>query len=150
MKVYILAGASGSGKSHLASKIWASHPKVLVCSADDYLYDSHGTYVWGADKLAAAHNECLKKFIAAVQEEVPVVVVDNTNTTIAEIAPYYSIAAAYGAEVELVILFCNPEKAVNRNKHNTPAPVVTAQIKRLGCQELPSFWKCSIQVMCTD
>lgn len=150
MKVYILAGASGCGKSQMAQKIYAAHPRVVICSADDYLYDSNGVYAWSADKLPGAHNECLKKFIAAVQDEVPVVVVDNTNTTIAEMAPYYSIATAYGAEVELIILFCNAEKAARRNKHNTPVTAVSAQIERLGSQALPPFWKCSLQVICTD
>jgi predicted kinase len=45
------------------------------------------------------------------------IVVDNTNCTIAEIAPYVALAQAYGAEVEIVRINIDPEIAHERNTH---------------------------------
>jgi predicted kinase len=52
------------------------------------------------------------------------VVVDNTNTTNEEVAPYLLVAAAYGATARIVRVSCDPETAWKRNTHGVPYAVV--------------------------
>lgn len=135
MKVTILSGVPGSGKSTFASKT----TNTVVCSADDFFCQS-GEYKFDVTKLGEAHGECLRKFIEAIQVGSDVVC-DNTNTTADEIGPYYAIAAAYGAEIELITVLCDPAVAAARNVHGVPAAGVEAMAKRLAARRLPEYWK---------
>ena len=57
--------------------------------------------------LALAHGRCLRNFVAVVADTVlpgaedRVAMVDNTNTTLVEIAPYVALANAYNHDVEI-------------------------------------------------
>ncbi len=70
-------------------------------------------------------------------------IVDNTNTTVAEVAPYAALALAYGYDLEIVILECNPDVASARNVHGVSKKVVLKQMNRLESlqKQLPSWWK---------
>jgi hypothetical protein len=69
-----------------------------------------------------------------------VLVVNNTNTTLVEIAPYYAIAAAYGLEVDLITLLCPPSIAAERNVHGVSLAACEAMDRRIRSRELPPFW----------
>lgn len=70
---------------------------MVVCSADDYHVCPDGTYAFNPKNAGAAHGLCLRKFISALLSGNDVdVVVDNTNTSTYELAPYMAMAAAYG------------------------------------------------------
>lgn len=168
MHVVIMSGSSGSGKDtyikqrfpHAFKKL--SAPMIdeliddgaslqLVCSADHY-FEKSGSYKFDASKLNEAHSECLRDYIDYVQygfenQNDSIVIVNNTNTTVEEIAPYYSIAKAYGATVELVTLVINPEKAAARNVHNVPLASCQAMHKRINARKLPPFWKFSAEAV---
>lgn len=134
MKVTILSGVPGSGKSTIARSMYA-----VVCSADDhFLVD--GEYRFDVTKLADAHGACLRKFVHAIQAGKDVVV-DNTNTTSEEIIPYYAFAAAWGCDIELVTVQCDPEVAAARCLHGVPVGAVKASAERIKNRVLPSFWQ---------
>ena len=59
------------------------------------------------------------------------IVVDNTNSTIAEIAPYYATAEALECEAEIVCVDCHPDLAASRNIHGVSNDDVWA----------PKYWK---------
>lgn len=92
-KVIILSGISGSGKSTYAKKLVGDSfgqeecTGVVVCSADHFFMQT-GEYKFDASMLSLAHGECFKDFIEEVQRGTSLVLVDNTNTSVAEIAPY--------------------------------------------------------------
>ena len=135
-QVIILSGISGSGKSTYARH---TYPGAVVCSADKF----PGLYVNGEiqfAKLSDAHNACLRNFTVALLEGAPVIVVDNTNTTATEIAPYAAMALAFGATLEILTIECDADTAHGRNLHNVPRGGVEAQAERLATRDLPPWW----------
>jgi predicted kinase len=136
-KVFILVGVSGSGKSTVARELGG-----VSVSADHYFTDADGNYNFDPSKLSDAHAACLRQFLAHVQMRRAQVVVDNTNTTVAEIAPYAAIALAYGFELEILFVPCDPEVAHARNTHGVPLAGVQAQAKRIYSlrDSLPPWW----------
>jgi predicted kinase len=135
-QVIILSGISGSGKSTYARR---NYPGAVVCSADKF----PGLYVDGElqfAKLSDAHNACLREFTVALLEGAPVIVVDNTNTTATEIAPYAAMALAFGAKLQILTIECDVEIAHGRNLHNVPRGGVEAQAARLESRDLPPWW----------
>lgn len=147
MQVKIICGISGAGKSTYVRNYKLNYQDmfVLTCSADDYFY-RQGKYEFHALELPEAHAQCLRKFTEALQKgrlnDSAVLFVDNTNTSIAEVAPYAALALAYGADLEIVILECPVEKAFARNTHGVPLKGVQGQNARLAtlADSLPPWW----------
>ena len=161
MRVVLLRGISGSGKGHYIDDTFTVGAHVV--SADDFfekraamLGESYKD-VFDPMELPNAHAACLRKFVELVAgsgDEAPisaedleahsekVVVVDNTNCSIAEMAPYIALAQAYDPEVELeiVYLWCDPVTAFKRNQHGTPFNAVLRQFKSAERTELPPWW----------
>ena len=137
MKVIILIGISGSGKSTEAAKFPIGEV-YSVYSADKFFMEN-GKYMFEGSKLSEAHGWCLREYTAAVQATSSTypedgngsIIVDNTNTTVGEIAPYAALALAYGHELELVVVHCDPEIAAARQIHGVPKDRVLQQHKRL-------------------
>lgn len=143
MKVKILCGISGSGKS---TYIENNFSDAVVCSADHFFLTQEGDYLFDPRKLPLAHGACLQKFVSMVQvapEEDGTLVVDNTNTTVSEVAPYAALALAYGHDLEVIIIQCDPERAQRRNTHGVPQQAVMGQHSRLVklADQLPPWWR---------
>jgi hypothetical protein len=150
MRVEILRGLSGSGKSTYVAKM-KDDEVIKVVSADTFFTHEDG-YHFDPCLLPAAHGECIRKFIYLMQwtghktkwggdeKDPTVVIVDNTNTTAAEIAPYYAIAEAYRVPVEIVEFDIDVEVAVARNLHNVPRRGIERQAANM-MQPLPPWWK---------
>lgn len=137
MKVVIYSGVPGSGKSTLAAK---EHPGAPVCSADHF-FERDSVYAFNPARLPEAHAACLRKFVELVQAGGwPVIVVDNTNTTAAEVAPYAALALAYDYALEIVTVHCDPDVAAARNTHGVPVHAVRAMATRLAERALPPWW----------
>ena len=138
-KVVILCGVSGAGKStHTA----AFYSNAFVVSADHYFEDQEGNYHFNPSKLGAAHAECLQLFVEELRVSDRDIVVDNTNTTVAEIAPYAACALAYGYDLEIIILHCKPEVAAARNTHGVPLKRIQGMARRIKKlrDSLPPWW----------
>lgn len=143
-KLYILQGIPGSGKSTYIQKLVArlAPSRYRVVSADNYFVElGGGTYAFDASKLSDAHSQCFRLFINAVQKGVDVVVVDNTNTSIGEVAPYQLGGQAYGYDVEIVRIQCDPAIAAARNVHGVPPEVVQSLHDRLAAFKAPPWWQ---------
>jgi predicted kinase len=139
--VIILSGVPGSGKSHYIKK--QIQGNVLVCSADHY-FEKTGSYVFDPSKLGQAHGECLRKFAANVSDEEGnpngTLVVDNTNTSAIELAPYVALCQAFEVECELVTVLCDPDIAAARNLHGVPGHAIARMDKAIRSRTLPPFW----------
>lgn len=144
----VMMGLPGSGKSFwIASYIETLRKQPdsidsllpVVCSADHY-YDEHPEANRHDPKnYPVAHAECLRKYIAAVQAGKPVIC-DNCNVTPHAMAPYVSIARAYGYEVR--IIFCRTEDAFSRQQHEVPRVAhnhMRNQLNKL-LAEWPGVW----------
>jgi predicted kinase len=176
MKVIILSGVSGSGKTTYAKDL-LSDPNRLgtagLVSADQYFIQErkghtsctvwalvltqgqyertpsspHGEYLFDASKLSEAHADCFRRFIDHLRAGTRLVIVDNTNTTNEEIAPYYLGAQAFGYEVEIVtfdvrlkIGQVHLENFAKRNSHGVSANVIWKQMVRLSGRKLLPWW----------
>lgn len=128
--VIILRGARGTGKSTLAEllvsenftvhgiapserspaynfvhQLWQSinqQPRTIY-SADNYFMKG-GVYNFEEKLLAAAHGSCLRLYDMAMPKLEHHCIVDNTNTTMAELSPYATLANAYGHELHIISL----------------------------------------------
>lgn len=93
--IYILRGPSGCGKTTFAKTINGAK----ICSADHFFTKDDGTYEFDPSKLGEAHAACLRKYVDAILLRVKgrqfPIIVDNTNLTDTELAPYVRIAQAY-------------------------------------------------------
>ena len=148
-RVILLVGCSGSGKSTYVRRHFA---EALVISADQYFENkarSTGqTYgeVWSLQDLGAAHSQCQQCFLEAIEGEVPIVVVDNTNVRPSDRQRYVRLARAFGVETELHVLgpwiYGTPaptqeeygayiDLCHRRNVHEVPREVIGQQIDRL-------------------
>lgn len=135
--VIITSGIPGSGKSTLARAFFDRG--ALVFSADDYT----GLYVHGElqpELIGAAHQWCLRSFTRALLDGERRLVVDNTNTTVAELAPYAALAQAYGAELHIITIECDVETGVERNSHGASREVVETLAAQLEARALPPWW----------
>jgi predicted kinase len=143
-EVVILRGIPGSGKSTRAEEAYSGHE---VCSADDYFRNFYGVYKFDARALPAAHRACLLKFEALlIAGTEHIIVVDNTNLTAAEIAPYYALAEAHGYDPRIEDMNPGTVKAIARQagRRYKAVPPETiermAHLKAAADPTLPARW----------
>ena len=141
--VVIMCGCSGSGKSTwiagLRQRLGATHTVTVVSMDHYFMHESQ--YVFDSTKLTAAAASCFKAYLLALASSGPkdIVVVDNTNTTAVEIAPYLLAASAFDMPWCFTALPV-PWDDIARNTHGVPLNNVLAQAQRLD-QPLPPFWQ---------
>ena len=159
-KCTILAGVSGSGKTRYSESLEASS----VFSTDDFWVKDSDEYAFDPTRISEAHDWNFRRFIAAVKGLPELIaanaadgatdedlahlatrhyVVDNTNTTVAELAPYYMAAQAFGLAVEVHVVLCPWHKAFARNIHGLAELPVYQQSQRLDTlvATMPPWWK---------
>lgn len=133
MKLVIMRGVSGSGKSTKARELTEKDSDSIICSADDFFMKS-GRYCFEAKDLGRAHAWCLGKVAAAMEIGVRLIVLDNTNTQRWEYQPYLTLAAAEGYEVEFQLVGdldeASLERYAQRNAHGVPLEVIQKQAQR--------------------
>ena len=150
MKVIILRGISGAGKSTYANNMLiASETKgaVRVVSSDMFMTDMDGNYLFDFRKLPECHAKCLRYFNEEVQRKnhADTLIVDNTNLTLEEIAPYYALVDAYGHNVEIITITCDKMLAHSRNVHSVPSATIDRMLDTLHSNwKLPARWKHTI------
>jgi predicted kinase len=157
MEVVIMRGVPGSGKTtHINT--FKKQGTCVVCSADDYQVNERGEYDWRADRQGEAHKGCLSKFLSWLNvwaEDIPrktgipdFLVVDNTNTTAAELAPYVRLAEVFGVEWKIVRVMCDFRVACERNTHNVPRDKIARMWMTMMSESLPFGW--SEEIIFTD
>lgn len=154
MKVVILRGVPGSGKSTIAKKYY---PGAVVCSADHHFESPNPqgmhlppTYTFDRSKLPEAHRACMRKFLEATnyryENTNDLVVVDNTNVKLWEFAGYVQVAHARGYEVEVVRACCDPAVAAARGLHGVSLGKVIEMAARFD--RVPQSW--GVRETCVD
>lgn len=145
-----MMGVSGAGKS-----TWVranTYGEVVVCSSDPWHVGPEG-YAYEPSMARYAHAACLRKFLLNLRDEPPhgylrpneqFLVVDNTNTTIAELAPYVALTQAFlpHPQLEIVCIKADPEACKERTQHNTPSQVIDLMALNLDqtFSQWPAHW----------
>ncbi|OUS72338.1 AAA family ATPase [Pseudoalteromonas sp. A601] len=134
-QVFILRGLPGSGKSYYAQNladelVLGDQSQYLICSTDDYFYNEKGEYKFDKFKLSQFHNLNLARFINALSQSIPLVIVDNTNIKKWEFIAYSQAAVALGYQVKEVIVGEVKDKSMQhlyakRNEHNIPLRMIS-------------------------
>lgn len=149
MEVIILRGISGAGKDAWIEKMINDNAhdlhKFVECSADHY-HTILGNYCWIKENAQEAHRQCFLKFLKFAQHPgnqrgLDFLIVNNTNTTVWEIAPYYRAAEAFNLPVKIVRVHCELVTGFRRNVHGVPAGTVLRQWRNINNEVLPSHWK---------
>jgi len=181
-RVIVLSGLPGSGKSTWAKEKLGklasgrvpndiyppgtirAHENGILISADLFFMkeDSEGKeeYVFSPEKIGEAHASCFRNFIWAMEEShrgstksLDLIIIDNTNLSTEEIAPYMLGAAAFGYESEIFsilpfdhdLLQTRRGNLINflhsQTKHGVPKETLEKQLKVLEGRKLPPWWK---------
>jgi len=128
---------SGGGKSTYIRKNFPAD--AVICSADHFFNDKKtGEYNFNPKLLGLAHKTCNSKFKKALLKKAPLIVVDNTNTTLREIRPYVMAAKHAGYEVEVIRIDTPVDVAHKRNSHGVPLEAIQRMADRMA--PAPEEW----------
>jgi hypothetical protein len=127
----ILRSRSGAGKTTFAE--WLKYmfydaQEFEICCADDFHYDDKGNYDFKAENLSAAHGWCQNKAFQAMDDNVRVVVIANTNTKERDFAPYIMYGEKKGYKVVSLVI---ENRADTKNCHNVPDFVLDKQAESI-------------------
>jgi predicted kinase len=146
MNVILMSGISGAGKDTYIKERFAQNASTIICSADTFFEKDEG-YVFNPSLLPQAHAACVRKFIMNCElayhrygNEDRTLIVNNTNLSSEELAPYVAIASAYEHPIELVTVHCQPHIAAARSLHVNAIQVLKNMHDRLMARKLPPFW----------
>lgn len=143
-EVIVLSGPSGAGKSVTARRLVAESqvPAVIVSADDLFRTGPDGAYVFEPELLGEAHDECFRSFLRhlVTLPDAGLIIVDNTNTTAADMAPYMRAASAFGWSARVLRIVIDPKVAAARNGGRAPAKVVEGQARNMDYQNLPAYW----------
>lgn len=152
MNVVVLMGVSGAGKNYFIDN---NMPEANMIVSADTFFMKDGKYVFDAAKLGDAHSACFRKFIenvrltadyasdGSVKNTTPgTLVVNNTNSSISEIAPYMAAAKAYGADASIICLRIDPVIAASRATHGAPLETIVKMAAKIDqtLKELSPWW----------
>lgn len=141
-QVIILRGVPGARKSTLARQIIseaiAKGEKAAAFSSDDYFATATSEYLFDTKQLPQAHAKCFRRFLEYLLQGEGIAIVDTTNTRIFEMSPYILAAQAYGFEVKIIRLVCDPVIATARTVRGTTLQMINEMADRM--ETLPSFY----------
>ena len=133
MKVAIINRAVvGSGKSTMAKAIADLVENCSIHSTDDY-FMVNGEYKFNPAKLSEYHGKNLTAFASSCENDINVVICDNTNIISPHCIPYVDNAKVNGYLV--IQLFFEPDTLNNhltRNAHSVPQEAIERMIDGLN------------------
>lgn len=119
--LFLVRGHPGSGKTTHAQALQAQHPGLIHIENDQLFVDDQGHYTFDLSRHQEAKDTCLARTRVAL-EAGQSVVVSNTFTTRAELAPYLALAHTTGHACRVIEMH-----GQFPNVHAVPAGVVEAK-----------------------
>ncbi len=131
-EMIILRGLSGAGKT-----TWQRihRPRVVICTTEAFFKPGDRTL-----QFSHASAACFKAAIQAVESGTPSIIIDNTNTSVAEVAPYVALAEAFGYSWSVLTIHADIDRAWNRNVHGTPWSSMARMKARMDAFDPPTWW----------
>jgi len=118
-----------SGKTFLKDGIYYLIHSAIH-STDEY-FMVNGEYKFNQSKIGRNHSKNYKAFRQSIDHEIPLVIVDNTNTTRREWAKYENYAKPEGYWVSYHVMpHPTISEAKERNQHDVPGEVIKKMIQR--------------------
>lgn len=117
MKLTIIRGIPGSGKSTRAEKI-SKETGAKIFEADQFFTDENGEYKFNHNFIKLAHAWCLSNTAKELFDGKSVIVA-NTFIRHWEVAEYYKLGMLCGSEIEIITMDGGFESV-----HNVPAEVI--------------------------
>lgn len=145
IEVLVMMGVQGSGKDYFIEN---NMPRPnLVASSDDFFLKGK-EYNFDPMLLGKAHAACFRRAVTFMREWEDVtshgtLVINNTNSSIAEIAPYMAAAGAYGASASILCLRIDPRVAAARNVHGVHVLKVAQMAEAIErtLLQMPPWWE---------
>jgi hypothetical protein len=156
----IMRGLPGSGKSKMAESLIGGQGRKrtaevpdpdggspenyrftvckhgVVCTTDAYFYDSWdngGQYIFNPKKIGYHHQLNQNAVSFAMSQNIPAIVVDNTNTQNWEMQKYVELAQHYGYKVVIVeVPHVDIDTCEARNSHDVPREVLEKMASNLA------------------
>lgn len=121
----IIRGVSGSSKTTFAKFLLSKSIGTKDWSeADFYMLDDKGNYSFDCKKLGYAHKSCQRDIREAMERDVELIIISNTNSTEKEVAPYLEMAKDHKYSVfSLIMENRNETKSI----HNVPIEALERQ-----------------------
>lgn len=101
MKLILVRGAPGSGKSSYGKELEAAYKQYILLEADMYMLGTKGGYVYDPSRIKDAHKWC-QTTTKALLLSGKTVVVANTFTKLWEILPYLDLATKIDCPIEII------------------------------------------------
>lgn len=98
----LMRGASGSGKSSLASTLWGLSETAEICSADHYFVSRSGEYNFNPRELGEAHASCRNRARSAFERGASPIIIDNTNIRVWEMEQYVELGVNYNYLIQIL------------------------------------------------
>lgn len=138
MKLIILVGIPGSGKSHRAKEIAKENPGYIILSKDELITDEFGAYNFDPRNIQSVTRKHLKDILTALQLSTPGIIVDNTNISIVLRQTILLFAKIYDYLPSIVVINSglSDQELFERNVHNVPLETISAMRKLLEDQGL--------------
>ncbi|KAH3714898.1 uncharacterized protein LOC127855985 [Dreissena polymorpha] len=143
--IFIMRGLPGSGKSTLVRGLEQVYPGAVVCSADQYFMDSSGKYCYDHKKIEAAHMYCQSQAESSCSNNMPVIIIDNTNIQRWNMAFYFKLAqSSYYYHTVVVEAQTpwryNPRELAARNHHNVDLEMISQKLRSLQDNKLRPYY----------
>lgn len=134
MKLILMRGISGSGKTTKAREILKENPEAVILSTDD-LFIVEGQYVFDPSKLDQNHKMNQERCHQAMTAKTKTIIIDNTNIQIWEMIPYHKLAQKHGYETHIIEI--NPptlsellHRQETRGDKKVPEHVITRTLNK--------------------
>lgn len=131
MKLILMRGVTGSGKSTRARELQEQNPGARILSTDD-LFVEDGEYRFDPNKLAHNHSENQERCRLAMLERAELIIIDNTNIMPWEMKPYHLLAQEHGYETTILEIPPPPlEELLRRQESRTDKRVPRETLERM-------------------
>lgn len=133
MKVIIMSGIPGSGKSTIAEKLVEQHSGQSAIHTTDSYFIENGEYQFDKTKLHINHKKNQHAFEQSLKRKTPLVICDNTNLQQKHIGEYEALAFKYGYQVEVIKVGLFRDNAfiqmcAERNSHQVDLDTIKSMV----------------------
>ena len=102
-----------------------------ICSADKF-WLVEGVYMFDFTRLGEAHKSCQRAFKDALDNNIEIVYVDNTNLTQKDRSYYYNESFRHqDCEILVRVFHVDVELSIKRNIHNVPETTILSMAKKI-------------------